>query len=283
VAAPRRAAGAEAPAATRFQVGIQVLSALVSVERIPGHGPQHDRIDRLGDVRVERARCRSIGPDVLVGDRDRGVSQKRWAAAQKGEQGAAGRVYVRASVDRSAGGLLGRDVRSGPDHGRGFEFFRLTGRRSHQVEADQLDLAVCREHHVAGLDGGVDQAMPMHECQRAGQVGGHLDRTPRKQASLGRQHLLEGAPVDELHHDIRQRSVLSGLFADVGDDADVGMDQAGRVPDLSPEPQEGLVVIEQVRAQHLDRHVPAQSNVPAAMDLARAAIADQFADLVAPA
>ncbi len=98
-----------------------------------------------------------------------------------------------------------------------------------------------------------------------------------------REDLLEGAAVDELHDDVRQRLAAgSALLAGVVDGDDRGVVQRRRVLRLPTEPQLERVVPGQVRAQHLDRHVPAQPQVTPAVHLGHAAVPQQLADLIPP-
>ena len=91
-----------------------------------------------------------------------------------------------------------------------------------------------------------------------------LQRPPRHQPALGRQHLLEGAAVDELHDDVGQLFAgRAALLAGVVDGDDRRVVERGRVLRLAAEPQlEGRVPGEVVRSVLIATSRPSRRSRP---------------------
>src|SRR6202008_4125761 len=137
-----------------------------------------------------------ILPDVLVRHADRAVTDERGVAAQQLVQHAAGGVHVGAGVDRLAARLFRGEVLGGADHGAGLRHRgRAAGQGPGDAEVHDLDLAVLVQHHVAGLDVPVDDAVPVAELQGGADVGGYFQGAAGHQPPFGGQHLLEGPAV----------------------------------------------------------------------------------------
>ncbi len=160
-----------------LDVAAHIGRRLIPVGRVLLHGPEHDRVGPVRQVLVDpRRRDRGL-PDVLVGDRHRGVAGERRASGQQLVQQAADRVKVRARVHPLAPGLLGREVLRGPDHLGGLRHRGLgVGDGAGDAEVHHLDLALQVQHDVAGLDVAVHDAGPVAVVQRAEHAVGDLQR-----------------------------------------------------------------------------------------------------------
>ena len=195
---------------------------------------------------------------MLVGHRDRRVTDERRLAGEDFVEHAAQRVDIGAGVDRLAAGLLGRQVLRGADHRGGLGHAVGVGQRAGDAEVHHLHRAGLADHDVRGLDVAVDDAVLVAEVQRLAGVGDDLDRALGRHRALGVHDVAQRDPVDVLHHDVGQRPVRGLGLAGVVDRDDGGMVQRGGVLRLAAEPQIEAGVAGQVGAQHLDRDVAVQ-------------------------
>ena len=127
------------------------------------------------DVGVERGGPDRLLADVLVGDGDRALAIERHAAREHLVEDDAQGVQVRASVDRLALRLLGRQVRGRAEDGRGLGQ-RLAARGAGDAEVHDLHVARGRDHDVAGLDVAVDDPALVREGEARGDGLGDLGR-----------------------------------------------------------------------------------------------------------
>ena len=195
---------------------------------------------------------------MLVGDRHRRIAGEGGLSGQKLVEEAAGRIEIRAGVDHFAASLLGRQVLCGSHNGvrlghRG----RGVGDGSSDAEIHDLDLAVRREHHVAGLDVPVNDAFVVRVLERRKNARDHLHRFRDRNGLPGRQKGGDGASLDVLHDDVGQRDLVSGGrcdrgFAGVVDGHDRRMVERGGGLGLAPETRKEQRVRSQVRAQDFD-------------------------------
>ena len=115
------------------------------------------------------------------------------------------------------------------------------------------------------------------EVQRLAGVGDDLDRAGGRQRPVGVDDVAQRDAVDVLHHDVGQwaRGRL-GLAGVVHRDDRRVVERRG-VLRLAPEAQVEAGVPGQVGAQHLDRHVAVQPDIPGQMDLGHATEAEDVA------
>lgn len=146
-------------------------------------------------------------------------------------------------------------------------------------EVDDLGGAFSGDHDVGGLDvpvhdtGGVSRVQPPAHIRDPPQcvLDGH--------APASSEDLLQCAPVDERHDEVRAFAVRPVVVH--GDD--VGAVEGRGDPGLAPEPGERLVAVRVVvsrREEDLDRHLAVQRLVMGSPDLAHAAGAEEFDQFV---
>ena len=199
-------------------------------------------------------------------------------------QQAARRVQVAAGVHPLAPGLLRRQVLGGADdlRGLGHRGLRVADRPG-DAEVHHLDLAGPGQHHVARLDVPVHDAVAVAVVQGAQHPVGDLKGPLGQQPPVVPQQVAQGAPVDELHHDVRDRGRADHVLAGVVDGHDRRVVERGRGLGLAPEPGlEGLVP-GQVVAEGLHRDDAIETDVACPEDLGHAATADDPVEFVAAA
>ena len=227
--------------------------------------------------------------DVLIRHRHSGIAREGRLAGEQLVQQASGRVQVRAGVDHLAPGLLGGQVLGRADHR-----VRLRHRRSRirdgagDSEVHHLDLAVRRDHDVAGFDVPMDDAFVVRVLQRGEHPDDDLDGVVERHGLTVAQQRRDGAPPHVLHDDVRQGDLLArrgvhGFFAGVVDGDDRRMVQrCGRLG-FTTEASEEHRVCSQIRSQYLDGDRARQPGVVTQVDLRHTATADEIAYLVAVA
>ena len=254
---------------------------LVAVARVLGHGLEHDRVRPRRDLRVHPRRRDRVLPHVLVGDRDRRVAGERRPAGQQLVQQAPGGVQVAAGIDPLAPGLLRRQVLRGADdlRGLGHRGLRVADRPG-DAEVHHLDVAGPGQHHVAGLDVPVHDAVAVAVVQRPQHPVGDLQRPFRQQPPVVAQQVAQGPAVDVLHHDVGHRGRPDHVLAGVVDRHDAGVVERRGGLGLAAEPGlEGLVP-RQVVAEGLHRDDAVETDVAGPVDLGHAAAPDDPVELV---
>ena len=138
-----------------------------------------------------------------------------------------------------------------------------------QAEVDQ-DRRAALHQHVGRLDVAVQHADGVHRLQRLGQASAKCSRSaPRDRALLG-DVVVEREPGHVAGDDVRHRTVRVGV-EDLGDAR--ARDPLQRAH-LAGQPLAGLVVTDDVRAQHLQRD-PLAVRPLGEVDHAHAALADR--------
>src|SRR6185437_13302776 len=132
---------------------------------------------------------------------------------------------------------------------------RAAGQRPGDAEVHDLDLAGLGQHYVARLDVAVDDAVPVAEVEGRTDVADDLQGPPGHQPALGREHLLEGAAVYELHDDVGQLFAgRTALLAGVVDRDDRRVVQLCRVLRLPAESQLERRVSGEIVTKRLNCH-----------------------------
>jgi hypothetical protein len=279
--ARRRSGGVEALALqVAAEVGAQVAGRGVPVVRILGQALEDDGLERLGDRRIDAAGRDHLVTHVLGGDLDRvGPVEGRLADDHLVED-AAQRVDVAAGIDPVPAGLLGREVGGGAHDGTGLGEVAVgrVGDGPGDAEVDDLDLALGREQHVAGLDVAVDHATrAVGVAQGRRHLARDLDGPIGVEPAVGADELGQAVALHVLHDD---EVGAVGLAPVVGPD-DVGVAQAPRRLGLAAEPLDEAGVGGQGREQDLDRHRAVEHLVMGEVHLGHAASPEPPMQLVA--
>ena len=141
-----------------------------------------------------------------------------------------------------------------------------------QSEVEQLH-ARLRQHHVAGLQIAVDDALPVRLVESVGDLDAEAERLIERQRAL-RQPVRERLALEILHDEILDFALAS----DVVQRADVRMREGGDRLRLAFEPLARLGRRGQPARQHLDGDGPVEPGVERLVDLAHSSGADQAED-----
>ena len=241
--------------------------------------------EQRGDDRAERSRGGRLGR-VLVDDGGHGGD--RAAELLEGAVALDRRVNGRAERPQVGGGgrVLAADPLGCGEPGRAHHHAGLgelgVALEGGDAEVGQHGPVVAAEQHVARLDVPVHHPGRVRHAQRGQQLPGHLGGPPRRQRPRGREHLVQGLRVYQLHDDPRSASVL-GHVVD-GDDRRVvepggGLGLAQR-PLVRVGPfgvGEGLGDLD-----FLDRHVAVQELIAGTPDYPHGTAADGGFQTVTP-
>jgi len=167
------------------------------------------------------------------------------------------------------------------DHGPGLGDTPPVGQRPGDTKVHHLDRAALRNHHVGRFDVPVDDPAPMAEIQRGADVGHRLDGLLLVHRALGLDNVTQCPAVDELHHDIWQRTVGGLHLAGVIHRHDRGMFQGGSVLRLLAEAVLNLLIARQVGLQHFNGHLTAEPDIATPVHVGRAPVAEHLAQFVA--
>ena len=189
------------------------------------------------------------------------------------------RVQVGPRSGLLAAGLLGREVRRGPEHRAHLGDARLIGGAG-DPEVGELDHVGVRDEQVARLDVAVHDAVPMRVIESAAGLGDHVDGLVDLHPAVIAQQLGARVAGDVLHHDEVLAVVL--VEAEVEHLDDVGMDEPRRGERLAAEARHEGRVVGQVLGQQLDRHVALEALVEGELDGGHATDAEAALDPVPP-
>ena len=123
-------------------------------------------------------------------------------------------------------------------------------RRLGQTEIDDLDAALRRHHHVAGLQIAVDDALIVRRFEGVADLAGNLQRLGRRKTRSGRpqtaQTLLERLAVHELHRD----RDAAGVFLEPMHGRNVGMVEGGEHFGFAAKTRDALGIGGDIGGQH---------------------------------
>ena len=221
--------------------------------------------ERLGHGGSERAQRRRLVGDVLHRDRDRRVALERHAAREHLVEHHAERVDVGLRPDAATARLLGREVLRGADDRADLGHLRVAG--VGDAEVGDLDAAVVADEHVVRLDVAVDDAVLVGVAQAGEHLHRDRDRALGRERALLLDDLLERAPLEVLHRDVR---AAVGLAAVVDGD-DVRVVEARGGLRLAPEALDELAVLGVALGHDLERDLAAEARVLGQVDRRHAA------------
>ena len=198
----------------------------------------------------------------------------------------AGGKNIRARIDSIAARLLGRGVRSGAVGHADFGNFRvMNSRRSRRVfvqqfrqtKVENFNLAVRRDHHVAGLDVAMDDTASV----RGGKCIGSLQSD--RQSTLERQR----ATVHELPHvstlDVLHGDEVNAIdLVEVEDGADVWVVQRGSEARFTFKTFEVCFACGQFGGQNFDNQGAAEFGIDGFIDSALSALTELLENLIIP-
>ena len=224
-----------------------------------------------GDPLLDRRR-----PLVEDAVQDAGVDPAGKRLLQRDElvQHGAGGEDVAAVVDDGTGHLLRAHVVDRPEHHAALRHPRIGQARDAEIEDLQHALGV--DHQVGGLDVAVDDAGAVRVCQPRAELLDHQKPLGEGQRRGAAQDLRERLAGDVLH---RHEGQAVGL-ADVEDDDDVLVAEAGDGPGLADEPLAELLVVLVLVLEHLDGDEPLETRVPSQVERPHAAGAETALHLV---
>jgi hypothetical protein len=146
-----------------------------------------------------------------------------------------------------------------------------------ETEVEHLDDTVGRDHHVAGLQVAVDDALGMGGGEGVRDRDRDAQRFAQAHPAL-RDQAVEGLPGHELHHD----EVDAVRRLDLVDRDDVGMVERGGGLCLLDEAGTAGRVGHPLRGQDLDRHLAAEARIASAVHLAHSPGAERGEHLERP-
>ena len=152
----------------------------------------------------------------------------------------------------------------------------LGGIESGDPEIGHLDASVLQHHDIVWLDIPVDHTLGMGMLQCLGDLGAEMQRFPPAHGTPLLHVLLEGQPVNELHHDVIG---IPGVIHIV-DCHDIRMGEHGDGLALRMEPSAEVLVPVQLLLEDLHRHITIETMVHGTIDHGHSAPADLLQDLI---
>ena len=252
------------------QCRLHLAGAREPLSGVIAEGPIDDAHERLWQ----------IGPDVAqVMDLPAAMCGAEFVHRRRGDgilssdevvEEDAKRVDVAARRDRPAGEHFGREVDGRADE---IDSCVVGVEPVPGAEVHQHEPAARFAHHVGGLDVAMNQSGAVDRTDRAAQLLSDHRRFGRTERALRRQHLLQRAPLQQLH----PQSHALVVHVRAVDEDDVRMADAGKALRLAEEARRRARPRDR-RLEQLQRHVAIQPRVVRAIDRAEGALADFFAD-----
>ena len=192
------------------------------------------------------------------------------------------RIEIAPLIRWLALGLFGRHVmRSAEDHPRRCECRARGLERFGDAEIEKLGdlvaVAIARHHDVLRLQIAMDYTFAVREHERAPDPFEQPHRALRLPRALSDDHLLEAAPVDELHDDVE--STVGGL-SQVVHGHDVRMAQRGRRARFAQKPLDHVGRRNQLGFDELDGNGFVQHQVGATIDRSHSASFEKTVDAI---
>jgi hypothetical protein len=180
--------------------------------------------------------------------------------------------------------LLGRHVRRAAEQRPGLGERQLGSRRRlRDPEVEDLEqhaaVGARRQEQVGRLDVAVHDAERVRLGERLAGLDHQVDREARLQPALLGDQLADVLALEELHHEVR---LAVAEPPDVDDPGDVLALELGGGLSLPDEPGDGLIGDRDVVAQHLDRDLLVEPEVPGLDDQAHPAAPDHGVHAVLP-
>ena len=148
-----------------------------------------------------------------------------------------------------------------------------------EPEVEHLDLALAREHDVAGLEVAVDEVVRVRCRERGCRVAHDARCLVQVEPALSAKPALQTLAIDVLHLD----ELILPLRAHCIYRGDVGVIEHGRGPRLALEALPGIGAFgRQLGRQELERDRASQLHVLGLVDRSHAALAELLEDLVLP-
>ncbi len=236
----------------------------------------HHRVDRLGQLDIERRRRQRVLLQYLLHRRRRRAGERPLSGEELVEDHAGGEE-VRAAVHRQPLDLLGRHEARRAHHAAHLREARRLD--VGDAEVGDLHRAVLEQEDVAGLDVAVDHALPVRVAERVEDLRHDAHDLGVGEALVPLECGLEVAPLDVLHRDERGAVVL----VEVVDRDDVGVvEPAGglRLAAEARDDRRRVLAGQLVAADRLQRHPALDHRVVRLVDDAHRAAPERAPDLV---
>jgi hypothetical protein len=136
-------------------------------------------------------------------------------------------------------------------------------------------MAAGRDEDVRGFDIAMDDSLRVRRIECVRNLDAELDNAVELER-MAFDEMFEGLTFEQLHHE----ELLSFVFADVVDRADVRMVQRGRGTCLALKTLRRRGILRPLQRQELERHVPAEPDILGAVHDAHAAPAELLEDPV---
>jgi hypothetical protein len=265
-----------------IEIGSEGACVRIARRRILRETSVNDRLDFGGHVRSHAPKGRRLIAEDCSDDAQFRTATEWPARRQHLVKDRSEREDIRARINRTALGLLGRHVRRrAHDEARSRaqrRHSRLSGTGLNELgksEVENLGTPVARDHDVGRLDIAMNDAACMRRVQSRCDLRTVLERLRNWQRALGK-HFVERCALDELHCD----EGGAGVLVDVVDGDDVRVIESGGGTRLLDEPTASIGVGRCLGRQHFDRHRSPEPAVDRAVHHAHAAAANLSFDAI---